>query len=99
MCIDSFKNPKESFTHGNITLENLLYIPEERRVILIDPYEENVIDSDLAELSQLLQSSNSKYEIYNNLEATIKNNTITLEIGDNLGIDYFNKIYKREIFF
>lgn len=90
MCIDSFKDPKESFTHGNITLENLLYIPEERRIILIDPYEENIIDSELAEFSQLLQSSNSKYEIYNSLEAVIKDNVISLDIEDNFGIDYFN---------
>lgn len=90
MCKDSFKEPKESFTHGNITLENILYVPDEKRVILIDPYEENVIDSELAEFSQLLQSSNSKYEIYNGMNADVKNNVINLKIEDNFGIDYFN---------
>ena len=45
-----YVNPSETFTHGNITLENLLYIPDESKFIFIDPYEENIIDSVLAEL-------------------------------------------------
>ena len=60
-----YNETSEIFSHGNMTLENILYIPQLDRVIFIDPYEENIIDSELAEYSQLLQSSNSKYEIYN----------------------------------
>ena len=65
LCMKYYVNPSETFTHGNITLENLLYIPDESKFIFIDPYEENIIDSVLAEYSQILQSSNSKYEILN----------------------------------
>ena len=90
MCRKYFCEPYERFTHGNITLENLLYIPKQRRVIFIDPYEENVIDSELAEYSQLLQSSNGKYEIYNSKDAQIRGNSIFLPIKDSLGINYFN---------
>ncbi|MDA9058179.1 hypothetical protein N9K59_02810 [Candidatus Thioglobus sp.] len=91
MCHDFFNGSKESFTHGNLTLENILYDPKEERVVLIDPYEENIIDSDLAELSQLLQSSNSKYEIYNQKDVKISSNTISCSIDENFGINYFNE--------
>ena len=85
--VDSF----ETFTHGNITLENMLYVPDEKRIILIDPYEENIIDSIFAEYSQLLQSTNSKYEIYNRYEAHVNGNIITLNAPESFGIDYLNK--------
>jgi len=81
----------EVITHGNITLENMLYIPLEKRIVLIDPYEENVIDSDLAEYSQLLQSTNGKYEMYNALNPNINKNEISLEIPHSVGISYLNK--------
>ncbi len=86
-----YVNPEETFTHGNITLENLLYIPNEKKFIFIDPYEENIIDSCLAEYSQLLQSSNAKYEIYNRQEQYIlSGNRIELHVDKNKSIDYFN---------
>jgi len=90
MCNKYYNKSAESFTHGNITLENLLYVPEKNRVIFIDPYDENIIDSELAEFSQLLQSSNGKYEIYNSKSAIVKNNQISLEIEESFGINYFN---------
>ena len=49
LCSKYYLKPKETFTHGNITLENLLYIPKDNKFIFIDPYEENIIDSNLAE--------------------------------------------------
>lgn len=58
-----YKNPVESYTHGNVTLENILYFPKTGEVIFIDPYEENVIDNKYNEYSQLLQSCNSNYEL------------------------------------
>ena len=90
MLTDCYSDKTETFTHGNITLENMMYVPHENRIILIDPYEENVVDSVLAEYSQLLQSTNSKYEIYNRLNANIDKNRILLDIPDNFGIDYLN---------
>ena len=90
MFQECYTNASETFTHGNITLENILYVPAEGRVILIDPYEENVIDSVLAEYSQLLQSTNSKYEMYNCEDSIIEGNQITLELKGSFGMDYLN---------
>jgi len=90
MFNECYINASETFTHGNITLENILYIPNEGRVILIDPYEENVIDSVLAEYSQLLQSTNSKYEMYNCEDSIIEGNQIALELKESFGINYLN---------
>jgi len=92
-----FNETSEIFSHGNMTLENILYIPQTDRVIFIDPYEENIIDSELAEYSQLLQSSNSKYEIYSSKKAIINENNISLKVNESFGINYFNKILLRHI--
>jgi len=82
-----YTTPMECYTHGNITLENILYSPHDNKIILIDPYEENIIDNIYNEYSQILQSCNSHYEIYN-----------TSEGGDYiphvpLGIEYFNILF------
>lgn len=85
-----YLDPTETFTHGNITLENLLYIPAQHKIVFIDPYEENVIDSVLAEYSQLYQSCNAKYEMYNARNATVAGNTIALALPASFGLDCFN---------
>jgi hypothetical protein len=36
---DAYQHCDETFTHGNITLENILYQPEHNRLIFIDPYD------------------------------------------------------------
>ena len=92
-----YKNPFECFTHGNITLENLLYNEFENKLYFIDPYEENIIDSPLTEYSQIFQSSNSKYEIYNDLDIKIENNIINIENQSNFGLDYFNGLFKKHL--
>lgn len=55
--------PTESFTHGNLTLENILFLRNSQEVLFIDPYEENIIDNKYNDYSQLLQSANSHYEL------------------------------------
>lgn len=85
----SYKRTTETFSHGNLTLENILYQPSTNRIILIDPYEENVIDSALADYSQVLQSCNSKYELYNALTPTIRGNRIDLQVDEYPGLEYF----------
>jgi hypothetical protein len=60
-----YTNPIETFSHGNLTLENLVYNPDTNKITLIDVYEENIIDSKYADYSQILQSCNSNYELYN----------------------------------
>jgi hypothetical protein len=87
-----YREDTETYTHGNITLENILYNPKNQRILFIDLYEENIVDTPLAEYSQLLQSSNSKYELYNDKTPTINKNKVTCNISYNHGLDYFNKI-------
>jgi len=90
-----YREDTETYTHGNITLENILYNPNTQTLLFIDLYEENIIDTPLAEYSQLLQSSNSKYELYNDKTPTINKNKVTCNISYNHGLDcldYFNKI-------
>ena len=85
-----FLNPFECYTHGNLTLENTLWVPSKRQLWFVDPYEENILDTVQNEYSQLLQSSNSYYEVYNSLNAVVEGNRVTLEIESSPGIDYFN---------
>jgi len=85
-----YKEDVESFTHGNITLENLLYDPGDGRLLFIDLYDENIIDSPLCEYSQLLQSSSSKYELYNKSGFDIVSNCVTCSVDEYPGLEYFN---------
>lgn len=84
----------ETFTHGNLTLENIMYNPETDTITLIDPYEENIIDSRLCDYSQLLQSCDGKYEKYSCGHPIVEgNNKVTWEVPNNYGIDYFNLLF------
>lgn len=87
----SYRRATETFTHGNLTLENVLYQPATGRVVFIDPYEENVIDSPLAEYSQVYQSSHSKYELYNAGTPIIDGNRVAMAIPSYAGLDYFDR--------
>ena len=64
----------ETFVHGNLTLENILY--NQKDIIFIDPYEENYIDTIYNDYSQLLQSCNSNYELINNSKFTVNKDRI-----------------------
>ncbi len=88
---EAYRHTTETFTHGNLTLENILYQPGTGRIIFIDPYEENVIDSVLAEYSQVYQSSNSKYELYNAATPRIEGNRADCVVPPNAGLEYFNE--------
>ena len=91
----NFTLSKESYTHGNLTLENILYIPQSKKIIFIDPYEENFVDSQLQEISQLLQSCNSNYEILCNAKLVIEKNKIESNFTVPKGIKIFNsKLHK-----
>ena len=82
--------PMESYTHGNITLENIIYDEDKDTIVFIDPYEENIIDNCYNEYSQLLQSCNSHYEIYNSLNIESFEN-IDLDVP--YGIEKFNQLF------
>ncbi len=53
---------KESLTHGNMTLENLLWDSDSKKVIIIDPYAETYCENINGDYSQILQSTLSEYE-------------------------------------
>jgi hypothetical protein len=53
---------EETLTHGNLTLENMLWDTEKEKLILIDPYAETYCETIIGDVSQLLQSSESGYE-------------------------------------
>lgn len=87
----------ETFTHGNLTLENVLYQPASNRIVFVDPYEENVIDSVLAEYSQVYQSSHARYELYNDGVPAIDGDRIGMRIPSVPGLDYFDERFTRWI--
>lgn len=57
----------ESFTHGNLTLENVIWDYDNNRLFLIDSYSETYCESVLGDVSQIYQSSLSGYEAVSNL--------------------------------
>lgn len=93
----AYRRATETFTHGNLTLENILYQPASNRIVFIDPYEENVIDSVLAEYSQVYQSSHAKYELYNGGRPTIDGERIEMTIPAAPALDYFDGRFTRWI--
>ncbi|MBF0431145.1 MAG: hypothetical protein HQK83_07695 [Fibrobacteria bacterium] len=93
MAMRVYQKDYESFTHGNLTLENMLYIPDQERIVFIDPYEENVIDSILAEYSQIYQSSNSLYELYNAKGCVVFENCISSNIEVPTTLIAFNELF------
>lgn len=72
---------KECFTHGNLTLENMIYDRESDNIILIDPYSETYCESILGDYSQLMQSSISYYEYINNKGESFIKDIRSLDIG------------------
>jgi hypothetical protein len=92
-----YVNPWETDTHGNITLENTLYVPHEDRIVFIDLYEENFIDNVYNEYSQVLQSCNSYYELYNEARAEVDGARITLRLPETPALDHFNHLFKSEL--
>ena len=61
---------QESLTHGNLTLENIIWDSQKKQPIMIDPYAETYCETIIGDISQLLQSSSSGYEYVSNLFET-----------------------------
>ena len=61
---------RESLTHGNLTLENIIWDRQKKEPIMIDPYAETYCETIIGDISQLLQSSRSGYEYVSNLLET-----------------------------
>jgi virulence-associated protein VapD len=64
ILIKKYENKKilEGLTHGNLTLENMLWDKDSKKLILIDPYSETYTESLCGDMSQISQSSLSGYE-------------------------------------
>ena len=65
MTSDSLSLPVQTLTHGNLTLENILWDEGEGKMILIDPYSETYGESLIGDLSQVYQSCLSGYDHIN----------------------------------
>ena len=105
LFLKHYKNPSENFSHGNMTLENILYQSKTGRIVFIDPYEENVIDSKLADYSQIMQSCDALYELYNENDTTYKDNRISANVDQipeglilfkNIFLDFLKKELSSE---
>jgi len=81
----------ETITHGNLTLENVMFDSEKSIPILIDPYAETYTESILGDVSQLMQSSVSNYETIMEIgEDNIDLNNKP-KLHESVGIKYLNK--------
>lgn len=89
----------EEFTHGNPTLENILYSVNEDRIVFIDLYQESIIDSKFLDYAQVLQDSRSHYGFINDRPGlvTVDFNQVTCnaEVPSNFGV--FNDLFENEL--
>ena len=92
-----YVTPWETDTHGNVTLENTLYVPADKRIVFIDVYEENFVDNVYNEYSQVLQSCSSCYELYNSREARVDGPEIELRLEPHPALDRFDARFGRTL--
>ena len=85
----------ECFTHGNLTLENILIHPESLEIRLIDPYDENIVDCREADFSQILQCSSSHYGIMSDYEPIVNGAAVILEYKIPTPLIQFNEVVLR----
>jgi len=69
----------ECYSHGNLTLENILYNPDSKALKFIDPYEENIIDCSEADFSQIKQCSIGHYGLLMKSDPFINVNEINVK--------------------
>ena len=73
------KISSECYSHGNLTLENILYNPDSKALKFIDPYEENIIDCSEADFSQIKQCSIGHYGLLMKSDPFINVNEINIK--------------------
>jgi len=93
--VSKIKIISECFTHGNLTLENILIHPKSLEIRLIDPYDENIVDCREADFSQILQCSSSHYGIMSDYEPTVNSASISLEYKIPTPLIQFNEVILR----
>jgi hypothetical protein len=90
--VAKIKIGNECFTHGNLTLENILIHPESLEIRLIDPYDENIVDCKEADFSQILQCSSSHYGIMSDYKPSVSGASVFLEYEIPTPLSQFNEI-------
>lgn len=85
----------ECFTHGNLTLENILIHPETLDVKFIDPYDENIVDCREADFSQILQCSRSHYGVMSDYEPEVDGASVTLDYVVPKSISQFDTVITK----
>ncbi len=89
---------EECLTHGNLTLENILYDNCTSNIIMIDPYSETYSEILIGDISQLLQSAASNYEQINEQKEEIGTsllNEINLDVP--VGMKCFKELLDNYI--
>jgi hypothetical protein len=87
----------ECFTHGNITLENILYRPSTHEIAFIDPYDENVLDCVENEYSQILQCCKNWYGVINDSEVTVTGNRASSALVPPAALLHFDELFRRAL--
>lgn len=90
--VAKIKIENECFTHGNLTLENILIHPTSLEIRFIDPYDENIVDCREADFSQILQCSSSHYGLMSDYEPTVNGASVTLEYKIPAPLIQFNEV-------
>ncbi len=83
---------RETLTHGNFTLENILVSPDFEDIKLIDCYDENYVSSRYNDLSQLLQCTRAFYSASVGCTKLIDDDGVSAVFQVPLGISHFNEM-------
>jgi len=95
--VSKLKVNTECYTHGNLTLENILFNPKSKEFKFIDPYEENIIDCAEADFSQIKQCSVAHYGLIMNSKYSINSNNINVEYDIPACFSVFNNEFNQLI--
>ncbi|MBF8791657.1 hypothetical protein IRZ70_02405 [Pseudomonas monteilii] len=83
---------RETLTHGNFTLENILVSPDFEDIKLIDCYDENYVSTRYNDLSQLLQCTRAFYSASVGCAKLIKDDGVSADFKVPRGISKFNEL-------
>ncbi|WP_282875937.1 hypothetical protein [Pseudomonas peli] len=83
---------RETLTHGNFTLENILVSPDLEDIKLIDCYDENYVSSRYNDLSQLLQCTRAFYSASVGCRKLIDSDGVSAAFQVPRGISQFNEM-------